>query len=169
MTRNIIFLDIDGVLNCTRSVVVNKTFDILDPIAVKLINKLCEECAAKIVISSTWRKLHSIVSLITILEVQGLNKNHLFEEFGLENMTTPVSASGNRGSEIGMWLEKIPDVNYVIVDDDTDMLDFQMSRFVHVHGHNGLSYENFYQARKILMEKSHEKENSIVFSHNPIF
>lgn len=68
----VLFLDLDGVCNSTRFMVERAkagTWDsadpkdwtnMLDPVAVALLNKVVEATGCKIVISSSWRHAHSI-------------------------------------------------------------------------------------------------------------
>lgn len=146
---NIIFLDFDGVLNSLRTVYAHgpmkgwcgDRWDHLDPIAVNLVRRLCEDHNAKIVISSTWRKLYDI------------------EEFRLQFKTlfdwdipiigvTPNSNSGHRGDEISRWLVDSGHLgeikNCVILDDDSDFNPEQP--FVHINGHHGLSVFDYHRA-----------------------
>ena len=58
--KNIIFLDIDGVINSRRTLISGGNFphdfsnmELFDNTAIKMIQKLCEKTNSKIVISST--------------------------------------------------------------------------------------------------------------------
>lgn len=53
MPEKIIFLDVDGVLNC-RDYINDETNDI-DPLKVQMIADLCDKTNAKVVITSSWR------------------------------------------------------------------------------------------------------------------
>ena len=53
MPEKIIFLDVDGVLNC-RDYINDKTNDI-DPLKVQMIADLCDKTNAKVIITSSWR------------------------------------------------------------------------------------------------------------------
>lgn len=64
---------------------------------------------------------------------------------------TPYTIQRHRGTEIQMWLDAHPEVdNYVILDDDTDMLDSQYEHFVHINYEEGLNEETANQAINIL-------------------
>lgn len=151
-----IFLDIDGVLNSEQYYLEKpqrwKEFKDkldkhiawgvcnIDPKAVKLLNKLVDETKAKIVISSPWRgdyALQTIFSLAGIIEP-------IYGE-------TPRSEHRRRGAEIEAWLEERKEpYKYVILDDDSDMLDTQHSNFIHTDWRVGLTEENVNEAIKIL-------------------
>jgi hypothetical protein len=97
-----------------------------DPVAVQMINRLCEQTGAKIVISSSWKKLHTTVSLSDILDANGLNTSHLYQK----RLTTPDDKEGHRGREILAWLKKEKMRGKIlIIDDDDDFFDFQKTHF----------------------------------------
>lgn len=170
----VIFLDFDGVLNSndwfTKA---NKdgTLDRdnpVDPSAVKKLNKIIEKTAAKIVVSSTWRILNTKEGLQKILdnlgfigEIIDLTPRIHFKE---------IYESVPRGCEIDYWLnrtgkfqrinwdkeiqrgylEKSTVKNYVILDDDSDMLYNQREHFIKTNNKVGLTNKDANQAIKIL-------------------
>ena len=100
----------------------------IDPEAVKLVKEIVEKTGAEIVLSSSWRG--------------NKEKNkEFFKQFGLEisdETTRNLQVTCNneilftfRGLEIDYYLSKHHDVsNYVIIDDDSDMLLYQKDYFV---------------------------------------
>jgi hypothetical protein len=142
-----LILDIDGVLNSIRSCYAYKGFghpepnltlekSKLDPVAVKLIQRLIEETDAKVVVSSTWRILSEI-------------KDFDFLELPIIDFTP--NKFQYRGDEIKEWLDNHPDTeSYVIIDDDSDMLEEQKPNFVHVDREYGFSWNDFCEAYLIL-------------------
>jgi len=147
----IIFLDIDGVMNSERyyrTVDRNiKGWSRFDPSAVILIKRLIEEFDAKIVISSTWR-FGAVEMLKDELVKLGLIK-YLHKDW-----KTPQIYSSNRGSEINMWLEKYKDIeNYVIIDDDNNILKEQEQRMVKTELMNGMEEEHYNKVREIFLSK----------------
>lgn len=158
MARKIIFLDIDGVLNSDKfykdlsqyirwkkAKEEGKSRDeqvalaSIDPETVQWVWYIINHTQASLVISSTWR-----------------NDNKLSEKFkymGLPEFIdiTPSTIQRHRGTEIQMWLDAHPEVdNYVILDDDTDVLDSQSEHFVHVSYEEGLNEEFANKAINIL-------------------
>lgn len=150
----VIFLDIDGVLNTSRSVVGLKDtifYDEdtlgcgLDPVAIGLLHRICKMTDAKIVISSSWRIVNTMDEI----------KDMFADEFGWKNDliigATPVindsDDTDRRGREIQEWIDTntVGDMNfqYIIIDDSSDMLDTQRKRFVHVDGTDGLLFRDF--------------------------
>lgn len=155
----VIFLDIDGVLNSeqfweeqtqsfryTAALNEGKTDDEIsvvanfDPQAVALLNQLVKQTDAEIVVSSTWRSDYNIQFK---LRYAGIKK----PMYGI----TPFSKDRHRGTEIKKWLDDHPEVtNYVILDDDNDMLEEQMNNLVQTHWLTGLTIDNVKQAINIL-------------------
>lgn len=120
----------------------------LDLIAIGLVDQLCKEAPAKVCISSTWR----IGTPFPIFEWR-------FRNLGFKNIQvfgrTPDISTGHRGTEIQQWVvQAIQDGhqidNFVILDDDSDMLAHQMSSFVHVSNNNGFLLEHYRNALRIL-------------------
>lgn len=147
----VVFLDIDGVLNSARSCIAFGGFDSLrtntsaklDPIALKLMRMLVEETDAKVVISSSWRILAKSVSDFDFLQMPVIGM-------------TPYDRRGYRGDEIKQWLDKNPTERYVIIDDDSDMLESQMDNFVKCDFKYGFSAEQFFKAYQILTGEKHK-------------
>ncbi len=152
--QRLIFLDIDGILNHEESNKAGRSkydftneYQHFDPVSKQLLNTLIDKTSADIVISSTWR-------------LKGLER--MQEIWGLESMsgaivgitprfTIPGYGSAPRGSEIESYLKNIGFhhcnwskdnqrvimdksgiENYIIIDDDSDMLYGQRNHFVHV-------------------------------------
>lgn len=163
----IIFLDIDGVLNSgdwyrkrheevpQHEQSAQYPFYEFDPELVSNLNFIIQKTEAKVVVSSTWR----IADLQAILESVGfigevIDKTKSFYLKG-ESYTIP------RGCEIAEWLdnrgnyrrinwskekqreciEKALVKNYIILDDDSDMLLKQKEHFVHTTWKSGLTLE----------------------------
>lgn len=129
--RKVIFLDIDGVMNSLRHVRrIHKIgedrqrnpYEFFDPIAVRELNRICNQHDPDIVISSTWRKIRPYVDNFQLL------RDH-FAEQGFEHSDriidrTPIFHK-ERGHEIQSWLNrncKGQEVKVVILDDDADMV-----------------------------------------------
>lgn len=167
--RRVVFLDVDGVLATVRSNVHhdNHLADKLDPVAVRLVNKLCDSTGARLVMSSTWRFEAFTVSGVKPelawepLFTAGLWRQHVWNsEECLEGSLTPNNrrfshVNNLRGLEIKEWLEThAPDVeleDVVILDDENDFLDEQQSRWVPgCTWENGLLLEHAEEAAKLL-------------------
>ena len=131
---NIIFLDIDGVLNTHNHLVKQVEQDGINsyqaqfnfcPESLENLKKIVEETDAKIVISSTWRISYRCSyddphrkfwkALMKNLASIGIHKRVI----GI----TPSCESRIRGDEITEWLNNNQVDNFVIIDDDSDMAD----------------------------------------------
>lgn len=130
-TSKVLFLDIDGVLNCHRTAIAFGGMfgtGVLDPIALRLVRGICKQAGASIVLSSSWRLHHNFKALGAELDLPMID-------------ATP-SMLGPRGKEIAAWLAAHPEVTtYAIVDDDADMLPEQMPYCVKTHMQNGLTWD----------------------------
>lgn len=121
-----IFLDMDGVCNSMRSLLVFRSYapsvSKLDPIAVGLVDRLVHELREArgnrldpcVVISSTWR--------ITYRNVQWWRMNFpRWNVVGLTNERGYVNCA--RGRQVQDWInENAPNAPYVCIDDDSDFL-----------------------------------------------
>lgn len=135
----VLFLDIDGVLNSTRTAVgcgqgfPHSLTELgkFDPVALALIRNLCGVADISIVLSSTWRKLFAYHDVANALDLPIM---------GATDMDGKL-----RGEEIQRWLDAHTDEveSYAIVDDDSDMLSSQHKRFVKTDGHDGLMWRDY--------------------------
>ena len=107
----VIFLDIDGVLNCKRTSNPRKFPYIVDPKLLARLLKLCETTGAKVVLSSTWR--FDPIGLLAA------------KHFGIPFIDVlPDMPHQPRRDEINSWLASRSDVTrYVVIDDEDDELD----------------------------------------------
>lgn len=157
---NIIFLDVDGVINSVNNLikVYHETHKShsgysypFDPNCLENLKELVERTKSSLVISSTWR--HSQKGMEKLLEA--LSKYELDE---LVIGCTP-SLGLSRGAEIKKYLSSLNStstINFVILDDDSDMDDL-LPYLVHTNRQVGLTKENVQQAIKKLT-KSRIKE-----------
>lgn len=146
LASKVLFLDIDGVLNSLRSCYAFKGYphcfsakDMaqFDHVAVSLIRRVCEETDASIVLSSTWRLMHTPHECANGLDLPIFDRTK--------------QLNGPRGKEIAEWLSRHPEVtSYAIVDDDGDMLEEQRPYFVQTDGREGLSFSDFERLKEIL-------------------
>jgi hypothetical protein len=117
----VIFLDFDGVLNSEASFRYelrrknNRVPDSLSDVCCSNLQYILDQDAdVKLVISSTWRKMHTMEELRNFLSGRFINPSKIIGK-------TPSVFSGHRGHEIKLWLEENPNVTkYVVIDDDDD-------------------------------------------------
>lgn len=141
MKNKVLFLDLDGVLNSHRSCVAFGDFPHgLDPVAVAkfdpvglaLVRHFCKATGVSVVLSSSWRILHPWAEVGAALQLPIID-------------ATPRLA-GPRGNEIAAWLAAHPEVEqWAILDDDSDMLESQLPRFVRTPHSDGLTWAAFEQ------------------------
>ncbi|MCO7186091.1 HAD domain-containing protein [Tenacibaculum sp. XPcli2-G] len=145
---NILFLDIDGVLNsrqwhssenCKILEITVKRF--FDPACVEYLNKIVNETETKVVISSSWRILRSLQNLQDLFKSIGFT-GKIFgktEDLSIFEPDTP----NLRGVEIQNWIKdnqkhfKTP-IKYVIIDDENEFFSHQEQFFFQTNPDIGL-------------------------------
>lgn len=155
MTRPVIFLDFDGVLN-TEQYQAQLAIDgkpakdawgpLFDPRAVENLRKIIEATHAGIVISSSWRYLHRLGSLRMMWEMRDLPGEVLD--------TLPCGATYiSRGEDIECWLDRNSRPDYVIIDDLDDFFPSQHDRYLETNPIVGITEADAIKAIKILNSK----------------
>lgn len=138
----VIFLDFDGVITTYES---NWKIDMNK---IKIINDICDKTDAKLVVSSTWRMgYRGDVSAFHGYLTQYIIKHNYLDQFkdtfdkfinNIIGMTECID--GLRGNEIKSYMNEHPEVeNYVIIDDDSDMCDYQLFNFVQTDTCDGIT------------------------------
>jgi hypothetical protein len=156
--RKYIFLDIDGVLATPKSIEgVGGGWKIEDE-KQELLKRIIESTGAKIVLSSSWRKW-DLETTIEFMKGEGfwfadLIVGITIRAYQYLDRTKKIHLSIPRGVEIKQWIDtnihsdngknwerKIlgVDYQYVILDDDIDMLYTQKNNFVNTNSDLGLT------------------------------
>lgn len=137
---NILFLDFDGVICTIRasvSVGESGVLGYLDPVALGLLEIIVKKYDVKIVVSSTWRIGRDYRDFVDLFKAAGFNRlaqSILYSRTDSDIWKTSTkNRRDSRGYEIDDWLKKYANVddNYVILDDDSNMLPEQLEHFVH--------------------------------------
>jgi|GEM_PF-731461 len=107
----VIFLDIDGVLNCRKTPNPRKLPYIVDKRLLARLKKLLDRTGAKVVLSSTWR-----------IDPIGL---YAARHWGVPFIDVcPDMPKSPRCKEVLAWLSNHPKVTrFVVIDDEDDQLD----------------------------------------------
>lgn len=161
----VIFLDFDGVITIPPKWYINAN-------KIKYIKRIVDETEAKIVVSSSWR-MNTIGETIDkmIGRPKRCPRNKMLYWF-IDNLydVTPWFCDNEykdtgRGGEIQTWLNKHPEVdNYVIIDDDNDMLDSQLFHFVQTNYEDGITELETKWAIKILNKQYFQNSMAINFN-----
>jgi len=167
-----IFLDIDGVLATPKSIEgVGGEWRIEDE-KQELLKHIIDSTGAKIVLSSSWRKW-DIESTIEFMKEEGfwfadLIVGVTIRAYQYLDRTKKIHLSIPRGVEIYQWIDtnihsdnginyerkKIGvDYQYVILDDDIDMLYTQKNNFVNTNSDLGLTKTDCEIAIEVLNRK----------------
>lgn len=173
----VIFLDIDGVLNCQtfyeqvhqRTILETQAAQgdadaqekayrrgQLCPDRIKMLNGLCEETGAVVVISSTWRG-SGIQYCRSALQEAGAT-------FEIIDVTPWLRHEACvRGNEIRHWIEQnsvklfgisaSDFISYAIIDDDSDMLLWQAPHFFQTDCYSGLTPNICYRIKRFFEGK----------------
>lgn len=146
----ILFLDVDGVLNNRDAFITNKGRGgkILDDACIARLASLLEACKprkVKVVLSSTWRLYDGHVAILRTR----------LRKFGVRIHSKTDDQGPTRGDEICRWLDankpKLSEKrNFLILDDDSDMLPEQLPFFVQTSMKTGLTDEHIRKAAEIL-------------------
>lgn len=164
---NILFLDIDEVLNCNFNKEQDDlhkhvmfcgkiTHDRFNPALVANMNRLIERYDLKIVLSSTWRKLFDMITMREILTDQFGLKGDLLDyttryhlDLGYKERLEWEGVSAihhERGLQISQWLSerKYNVANYIVIDDGIDASyghEFNFHQTFSTRGFDDASYE----------------------------
>jgi hypothetical protein len=191
---NVIFQDIDGVLNSERFALDRERRRLaakargeepamrdllfehnIDTACVERLNRIIAATDAKLVISSTWRKLLALDEIHRILTLHGFEGEIIgatpdaFKDRGMlddaakkfggyidsEGYSRPYVGARNRwaqrGHEIATWLRRNnpPCTAFIIIDDDCDMAHL-VDRHIHTDTTDGLTDSDVERAIKLM-------------------
>lgn len=139
--RKVIFLDIDGVMKPARSYFDKEAISNFDggfdPLAVKIINHLCERTGAEIVFNTVWNR-HREPSIEEIAVREGITAKIAGK--------TKYPDTSVRLTAILDWVDGEENCLWVALD-DVVMGD---RRAIAVDSENGISVENYRQATDLL-------------------
>lgn len=138
---NIVFLDIDGVLNRPTA-----RTTALDRRCVAALNTILAASGARVVVSSDWRKHYTLARIAATLAESGFRGDIIAR--------TPVLPGAQRGEEIRTWLHvsSTPEA-FVILDDRDDMSDLGR-HLVRTDANCGLTDADATRALRILHTKT---------------
>lgn len=167
----VIFLDIDGVLNCRYTKEEIYSFTFVAPKKIELLKQLMEHTGAEVVLSSSWRhgwadldagiKDSMDVKLFTALKDELEKYNIHFIDY------TPITngVRGMRGEEVDMWLKswKGEEIESFVILDDLNgvFLRPYASRLVQTSMSKGLQDYHIEKAT-VLLNKPCRKEKKMV-------
>jgi hypothetical protein len=151
----VLFCDFDGVLNSARWIHTvrhresrsDRMVREIDPANVGYLNQLIDRSGARVVISSSWRKLGDYDPQLFQIELQ--TRGFIGQVIGC----TPTFGT-ERGHEIQKWIDDNGHTGpFVILDDSSDMAHL-MPYLVRTKWEFGLQQEHVDQALEVLMRSS---------------
>lgn len=134
----VLFLDIDGVVNCVTTAQRHRGAIGIDPYMALLVDRIIQATGCRVVLSSTWRLFKESRE-----EVRKQVCGFIDETPNLQGQDGVWGVVG-RGHEIKAWLDKNKELvidRYAILDDNTDMLEEQMPNFFNTLWSTGLTQE----------------------------
>lgn len=162
--KKTIFLDLDGVLNHFGP---DTRFYSIEGITQQLefsrknincFNRLIEtagENAVEIVISSTWRTYFEISIMTSIfrqMKIKGRITGYTPDLF------QDISSLARRGDEINRYIKTNNIRNFMVIDDDDEMVhDYIRERFIQTFENEGFNEESLYLALTIFNKKTRGK------------
>lgn len=164
---NIIFLDIDGVLNDFYTLKKKRGRNVfeepepdLDEDKFKLLKELVDKTDAKIVLSSSWRFFFDKDTLKPINNA-GQELTRLLYKYSLK-LYSVTGRNNKREDEINDWLNSHDNIESFVIldDDDVDLTSFIDSNLVKTKFYDdnseecGLTRSHVEESIKILMKKS---------------
>ena len=169
--KKVIFLDVDGVLNSSRTL--HEDISLEDDLILNL-KELVDKTKAKIILSSSWRlSTEAVATLMDKLDKFGLvisgmtcdgvdldwlekyefdaTKKYLDTKFDYDE-NKQIKITHDRGAEIFKWLHDHDDCVYVILDDEIEDIKpyFSESVIVKTSYKTGLTKEDVKKAIQIL-------------------
>ena len=122
-----IFLDIDGVLNSKKQWITNYA---LDDECIKNFCAFVRDVNGKIILASSWRKgWAGRNNPGNLPQINNLEKKLAKEGCGIYGKTESLPGN-NRDKEILQYLEKYPNEQYIIVDDDISEFSKESSKTI---------------------------------------
>lgn len=144
MSNKIIFLDIDGVLNCWGSMIFIGQSTIytpnFNPMSLMYLKSIVELSGAKVVVHSSWVNTFGMDEVVEMFAGLGFDKEIFLDVNGV---------SYNRRERVQQLIDQYKPDEYVILD-DVNMTDTFGDNMVHCNKFNGLSYENMLRAKYLL-------------------
>ena len=133
---NVIFTDIDGVLNLNVG-----TSRAWSSSAIEIYDRVCEEFSLKPVISSTWRTNHTKQELQRVFDYWGI-QTPIYD-------FTPILFNEPRGAEIELWLRENPCDKWVVIDDNVSGITSYVPNVVKCRGWLGLTEDEYEEIKRI--------------------
>lgn len=124
---NVIFLDVDGVLNNAKTfykrylnyLITGKQNLEIDEKMVERLKKIVDATSAKIVLSSSWRVFFTKHNNEVFADSKGYQLCEILEKYNMEIFDlTPYDKNRHRGNEISAYLNENEVDKYIIIDDD---------------------------------------------------
>jgi len=146
----VLFLDMDGVLTCTRVHQAYRDKGLLwtrpDPVGVQFLNRLCVETGCAVVLSSSWR----LRETRTREAIEAVLRDGGWTGSMHPDWRTPTEPEHRRGVEVRLWLSAHPEVaRWAALDDESGGFE-RGDPLALTDPHNGISYQAYRHALALL-------------------
>lgn len=151
---NVVFLDIDGVLNSHAFSSIAQSNGI-NAECVACLNRILRETGAKIVVSSAWRYM-VLGKAMTLTGFEYLLRTHGVKAESVIDITVGDEAIPFRGAQVTEWLSRNKEVRSYVILDDLPAAEFSEHAewLVTTDGAIGLTTTHADQAIEILTHKT---------------
>lgn len=142
---NVLFLDVDGVLNWYDLRKSGQSVDVINEECCKRVETLLHLFNMKIVVSSTWRHYPELMRMLT----------SRFGEFVIgttsreERTSSYFGSDRYRGHLISHWMENNNVDNYLILDDYVNDMEEHSGHYIHTSDLDGFTEEKYREARTL--------------------
>jgi hypothetical protein len=126
----VLFLDVDGVLNCNDDFTEDSGIWVINDQMFMRLKIILDRTSCKVVLTSSWR-----FSPQGLAKISGKLQNISHDIFDV----TPLKDEINRELEIGAWLLDHPEVTSWVVVDDWHKADLNDGSFIRTHADEGLT------------------------------
>lgn len=166
---NIVFLDVDGVLNCdfTKETVTDYSgtqYTGVDDCLVENLAKIIKATNAEIVLTSSWKTCWDVTMPNNEMEPMAKYLVLKLKKQGLHISGRTIDReNGDRGYGIRRWLKRFPEVERWIVLDDQIFFDYEeqgiIPHLIKTDFSCGLTEENVQKAIDFLTKPVYAKDN----------
>ena len=156
--NNVIFLDVDGVLNCRSN-------PRIDQLKVRRLASIVQQTDASIILHSGWKlwfdehmspQTAEAMDLVNALSAEGLSLKDKTPDFSTPRIRKSKEFSKKKASEILAWLLRFPDIKNWCVIDDLDLQNDIIERHqIRPDSAIGLSEDDVEKAVHILNSNEH--------------
>jgi hypothetical protein len=159
MKERIVFLDVDGVLNTNWSNTGERFDPRILPSSATILQALLSRSGAKIVVSSSWRRVVNdgtmkLGGFTLMLKTHGVSAANVIG--ALANRNPAVDHIEDRRHQMSLWRESMPDASFVALDD----LPIPVPFLVRVDPTFGIGWPHVEEALRVFRNQEEDEDNA---------